>query len=137
MGVMFIYASYEKILLPEGFLKAVAAYNILPYQVGPFVAIVLPWIELVIGLFLVLGLFIRPSGLIVFGLMLVFELAIIINLAQGNDIDCGCFNMDFLGFSGKITWLTVLRDMIFVVMAAEITFWSKPRFALDQIINRK
>ncbi|MBU1023354.1 DoxX family membrane protein [bacterium] len=134
IGLMFIFASYEKIIKPEGFLKAVVEYNILPDQIAPFFAVVLPWIEMVVGVFLVLGLFIRASGLIIFILMLIFELAIIINLVQGNKLDCGCgLPLDFLGVSDKITWLTVLRDMIFVVMAAEIAFWSKPGFALEQI----
>jgi putative oxidoreductase len=138
VGYMFISAAIEKILNPEGFYYVLREYQMLPDSLEPAVAILLPWVEVVAGVLLVLGAFYRSSGLAILVMMVVFEVAIIYNLIVGNNLeDCGCgLPLDFLGIEEKVTWGTVGRDMVFLLMAVEITFWSKPRFALDQVFDR-
>jgi putative oxidoreductase len=139
VGVLFIYAAYGKIINPYSFFRSIQEYNLLPIFLVPLAAVILPWIEMLTGIFLVLGAFYRASGFIILCLMIIFETAIIINLIHGVNMDCGCgLPLDFLGVTEKLTWLTVLRDSVFIIMAIEITFFSHPKLALDQwFANRR
>jgi uncharacterized membrane protein YphA (DoxX/SURF4 family) len=132
VGVLFIYAAYDKIVNPYSFYRSIQEYNLLPIVLVPLAAVVLPWIEMLTGVFLVLGAFYRASGFIILCLMVIFEVAIVINLIRGVDMDCGCgLPLDFLGVSDKLSWQTVIRDSVFIIMAIEITFFSRPRLTLD------
>lgn len=56
LGAVFIYASIDKIIHPEAFAKAIFNYQILPEALINLTAILLPWLELVMGVLLVLGI---------------------------------------------------------------------------------
>ncbi|HVN71691.1 MAG TPA: MauE/DoxX family redox-associated membrane protein, partial [Desulfomonilia bacterium] len=69
LGAMFLYAGVTHALDPQGFATAVANYRILPGAlVNPF-AVVLPWLEMISGVTLILGIFIPGSTLMVAGLL--------------------------------------------------------------------
>ena len=57
-------------------------------------AVVLPWLELLLGLFLILDLWLPGAVLVANTLFIVFLGAIALNIARGLDIDCGCFSSD-------------------------------------------
>lgn len=133
LGILFVYASYDKIIYPYTFYRNLTEYEILPSALEPIFSVLIPWAEMVAGLFLLLGIFYRSSGLILLILLLAFEVGIVVNLFRGKSMECGCFNLDFLGISENLTWKTALRDVIFILIAIETVFWSQPRFALDQL----
>jgi len=83
LGAIFIYASIDKVLHPEAFAKAVFNYQILPHAFINATAIVLPWLELILGVFLIVGLFREGSVGLVTLLLLVFLGAMAFNLARG------------------------------------------------------
>ena len=58
LGGVFIYASLDKIANPAEFAKAVGNYHVLPFGVENLLALVLPWMELLVGLALILGVLI-------------------------------------------------------------------------------
>ena len=62
LGYVFIYASIGKIINPFDFSIAIQNYRILPDSLTNFMAIILPWMELYCGLFLILGIFSRVSA---------------------------------------------------------------------------
>ncbi|MGD9207999.1 MAG: MauE/DoxX family redox-associated membrane protein, partial [Syntrophobacterales bacterium] len=72
LGSVFIYASFDKIRHPDLFAEAVYNYQLLPDVTVNLAAILLPWLELLSGSLLVLGLWMEGSILIVSGLMVVF-----------------------------------------------------------------
>jgi len=118
LGAVFIYASMDKIAHPEAFAKAVYNYQILPDALINLTAIVLPWLELVIGIFLLTGLFREGTASIVTLLLTVFFGAMLFNLARGLDIHCGCFSttMDITD-SMPMAWY-LFRDGFFLVLAS-------------------
>lgn len=136
LGLLFVYAAYDKIIYPYSFYRNLVEYEIVPKALEPLFSILIPWAELIAGTCLFLGLFYRSSGLILLALLIGFEFGIVVNLIRGKDMECGCFNLDFLGISDKLTWKTAIRDIIFILMAAETVFWSHPRIALDQLYQR-
>ncbi|MFP4086497.1 MAG: MauE/DoxX family redox-associated membrane protein [Desulfobacteraceae bacterium] len=100
LGVIFIYASIDKIAHPAAFAKDIYNYQILPDTLINLTAMGLPSLELILGIFLVVGLFREGSVSMVTLLLLVFFGAMVFNLARGLDIHCGCFHTSAQGTDG-------------------------------------
>jgi uncharacterized membrane protein YphA (DoxX/SURF4 family) len=115
LGAVFIYASIEKIAHTESFAKAVYNYQILPDSLINLTAIILPWLELILGLFLIIGLFREGSVCIVTFLLAVFLGVMIFNLARGLDIHCGCFITSTDGTNNAPMLWYVFRDGLFLL----------------------
>lgn len=113
MGLVFLYASYDKILNPEAFAKAVFNYQILPDTAVNIAALVLPWLELLIGLSLVAGIWLEGSTTISTSLMAIFIGSLIFNQIRGLDINCGCFSTD--ATDDYISIWTIMRDFAFFI----------------------
>jgi uncharacterized membrane protein YphA (DoxX/SURF4 family) len=116
LGAVFIYASLDKIIHPLAFAKAVHRYQILPDPLINITAIVLPYLELLLGLLLVLGIWLPASALLVNLLLAVFLGAIVFNVARGLDIDCGCFSTGTESFTAGCMCLDVIRDGVFLTI---------------------
>lgn len=117
LGAVFIYASIDKILHPAAFAEAVYNYQILPDALINLTAIVLPWLELILGIFLAFGLLREGSVSIVTLLLLVFLGAMVFNLARGLDIHCGCFSTSTEGTNNVPMVWYVIRDGLFLLLA--------------------
>jgi len=124
LGGVFVYASLDKILHPSAFAEVVYNYQILPEGLVNLTAIVLPWIELLIGLSLILGVWLHGSILICNLLLLVFFSTLVFNMARGLDIDCGCFTVS-VGTSsdGQMLWY-LFRDAFFLFVGLFLFFFS-------------
>ena len=109
---IFIYASLDKIAHPAAFAKDVYNYQILPDALINLTALVLPWLELFLGLCLLAGIWLPGAVLTVNGLMVVFLAALVFNLARGLDINCGCFSTGSEAPAMSAGWY-LLRDMGF------------------------
>ncbi|MGD8382428.1 MAG: MauE/DoxX family redox-associated membrane protein [Syntrophobacterales bacterium] len=138
LGSVFIYASLDKIRHPDLFAEAVYNYQLLPDVTVNLVAILLPWLELLSGSLLVLGLWMEGSILILSGLMVVFIGALGINLARGLDVHCGCF---ITQSSDPITILTLFRDSLFLLLAFYLLWLYQirgveERFSLGRVFRR-
>ncbi len=116
LGGVFIYASIGKIIHPEMFAESIANYRILPAQMVNFMAVILPWIELVAGVCLILGLWL-PGSLFVMNLLLfVFFGALLSACVRGLNIECGCFetSVDKM-VAGSMAWY-LIRDAVLLVI---------------------
>ncbi len=123
VGLIFIYASVDKLLNPLAFGVAVYNYKILPGGFINLVAITLPWLELICGILLIAGLFPRAAALIVSVLLLIFFSALSTSLYRGIDISCGCFSVnttaDTIGISSMI------RDLLILPMSIQILLFDE------------
>jgi uncharacterized membrane protein YphA (DoxX/SURF4 family) len=90
-GAVFLVAALTKLGDLHSFADQVHNFRLLPLALENLVAMSLPWIELVAGLSLVSGFRARSGGLVVSGLTVVFTVAVVIAMARGLDIECGCF----------------------------------------------
>ena len=121
LGVVFIVAAIEKIAIPETFAISVEAYKLLPTQLINVFALIIPWMELVCGLFLVAGVFARASAALLSALLTVFIIALISALLRELKIDCGCFGT---AHATPVGWGKVLEDTGLLFLALYLYFVS-------------
>lgn len=117
LGLVFLYAAYEKILSPLDFAQAVYNYQILPSWAVNAVALTLPWLEAVIGVCLMAGLWLPGASTLATGLLGVFLAALGFNMLRGLDVDCGCFGAGDSSGSSSMK-MSAVRDMVLFVTAA-------------------
>lgn len=118
VGGVFIYAGYVKIIDPSGFAKNIYQYQLLPNnQLVNLTALFLPWLEVVCGLALIIAPRLRRGASVwIIGMLMVFTAAVIISLARGLDISCGCLSTD--PDAAKIGWKKVAENIGLIVLTA-------------------
>jgi uncharacterized membrane protein YphA (DoxX/SURF4 family) len=121
VAAIFVYASADKILHPAAFAKMVYNYQILPGGLINATAIILPWLELFLGILLLLGVWQPGAVLAANALLVAFFAALVFNALRGLDVECGCFSTTPGQSQGPMAWYLV-RDSLFVLMGAFL-FW--------------
>jgi uncharacterized membrane protein YphA (DoxX/SURF4 family) len=93
LGGLFILSGAEKLLNHyQNFLYVVQSYSFLPPALEKLIAFIVPWVELILGLFLVLGLWLRYSLSALLLLILGFIVVVAQAILRGLPLDeCGCF----------------------------------------------
>jgi uncharacterized membrane protein YphA (DoxX/SURF4 family) len=125
LGGVFIYAAIDKIAHPDQFADIIRNYRILPVETSNAVAIMMPWLELLAGVFLVLGIWARENAALLSLLLIVFIAAIGYNLARGLDFDCGCFSTSGSNTSSAV--LLLVRDVILLALGLHVILFKKVR----------
>lgn len=133
------------VLLVAGFLKyqhldksqmAVRAYELLPIAIANFLGISLPFLEMAVGILLILGAAIRISAAIGGLLMLTFIIGISQAWARGLSIDCGCFGGGGQVAPGATNYLPeILRDTALALMAIYLFRFPQSKFGLDRLTS--
>lgn len=135
IAAVFIYASLGKIGRPLMFADEIEMYGLL--DKGPLLylaAIILPWLELLCGVSLLTGVFMRGGALLLAGMNLVFLVVIAyrtagIMSAEGTPLtgvffDCGC------GFGPTYAWKKLIEDTVFLAGSLLIVFSPSYRFTV-------
>ena len=91
VGGAFVIAGILKIADPAVFAVDVSHYRLVPHALINPVVIVLPWIELVAGVCVISGFWLRSGALLIAAMTAMFFFVIISALARGLNIECGCF----------------------------------------------
>jgi len=91
LGVIFIGASIGKLQDQAGFINTVTGYGILPYSLGYAYGIALPWVELLIGCCLILGVLTSFAAVIGILAAISFGLANVYAMTIAAGDSCGCF----------------------------------------------
>ena len=90
VGVIFLWASFDKIIDPAKFARDISNYHIVPLGLENTIALILPWLEFFIGTGLILGVMVDGSIIISSVLLITFNIMIAQAMARGFNIDCGC-----------------------------------------------
>ena len=128
VGITFMYASVYKIIEPASFAKSIWYYHMVPGSLINLIALVLPWVELLCGLFLIAGINYRGSVVLVNLMMIVFVIALTTTIARGISIDCGCFKAAVA--SSEAAWDSLYFDVVLLVLAAQLFFSRSSRWML-------
>jgi putative oxidoreductase len=115
LGLVFLVAGALKLHDPAAFAQDIVNYQLFP-SLAPVLAVVLPGVEVVVGLALLAlsSPWRRSAALMAAALMVVFTFSAGSALARGLDVSCGCFG----GNSGVIGWTTIARDVALLAAAA-------------------
>jgi hypothetical protein len=133
---VFVYTGVQKTLAPYEFAEAILAYQLLPSALVGVVAATLPWVELVSGFSLALGCLLgsrrfanpfpvgavlRRSGLLlILGQSLLFVAVLLLTMARGLKIDCGCG----LFMERQVGWGALLEDAVLLGVLGWLYWWE-------------
>jgi len=125
LGAIFIYASYDKILDPGKFARDIANYHIVPFGLENIIALIIPWLELLIGIGLIFGVMVDGAALISGGLLALFIVLIAQAILRGFDIECGCA----LKEGQLVGWDKILENLVF--LGASFLVWQRQKKLLE------
>lgn len=117
LAAVFLYAAYTKLRQSWlVFAMSIDSYRLLPEWGVLAVARTLPWIELLLGLLLATGVWLRWTSLAATVQLLVFFSVMLLSYSKGLGIDCGCF-----GVGEALSAKTLARDGALLVCAIALT----------------
>ena len=133
LAVVFAAAGWPKLLDPDGTVRSVRAFRLVPEVFVPAFGYGLPVLELALALLLLLGLLTRWSAVAVGVLLVMFVVGIAAAWARGLAIECGCFGST----SGPVVdptrgyALDLLRDAGLLLLAGFLVVRPRSRLSLD------
>jgi uncharacterized membrane protein YphA (DoxX/SURF4 family) len=121
VGGVFIWAGALKIADPLGFAQSIKNYQVVPPGLAFLIAVVLPWVEVLSGAFLIIGVFKRSSALLISLLLIGFIGLVALALVRGIDTSCDCFG----SLDRRADLSLILIDAVLLVLAMGI-FFARP-----------
>lgn len=135
LGVMWLYYAVPKLSTPTQNVADVRNFRILPGGLLTAFAYAQPYLELSLGLLLIIGLGTRLLALLSGVLLLVYIGGIISLGARGIHISCGCGGAGAAVQAGQTRYiLDVLRDLLYLIPALWLLWRPKSRLSADQAL---
>ena len=110
VSAVFILAALPKIQDPASFTTSVEGYRVVTGDFAAWIALALPWLELVAGFGLLIPQIRRGSALVIALLLIAFIVLHASAWARGLDVNCGCFSAHESGKAPDYHWL-ILRNI--------------------------
>lgn len=134
LGGLFAAAALSKIGDPQVTVRAVRAYQLLPEALVHPLAYALPYVELAVGLLLVVGLMVRLTGVLVVVMLAAFMAAVTAAAVRGLRIDCGCFGGGGPSDHPKYA-LELFRDGLLLAAALAVAALRRSALSLDSALE--
>lgn len=131
LGLLFVVSGFNKLIEPyQNFMSIILTYDLVDTNTAALVAMVLPWAEFLLGLFLLIGLWLRPSLVGLWFLNMIFLGALASTFIRKISLgECGCFG----GFHLTPQQTFVLDIVLFLCFLSCFLFKDKTReFSLDK-----
>ena len=136
LGGVLLVAGALKVTDPYSSATSVRAYQILPIDLANFLGFVLPFAEVAIGIFLIVGIWVRLNAIAGGALMIMFIIAIGQAWARGISLDCGCFGKGGLLDTDELpVWnytLEIARDIVLAAFAVYIYRFPQGKLGFDK-----
>jgi uncharacterized membrane protein YphA (DoxX/SURF4 family) len=114
---VFIYSGYIKINATLQFAVAISGYKLVPEDYVFTLARYLPWLEILLGLAILIGWKIRYFSMAAAALLIFFIVILVITISRGIEANCGCFGLD-----ERISPRTIVRDSLILIPALFLIF---------------
>ena len=121
MGGLFLYAGLGKISSPIDFASQIYNYKLLPNQMIGLLAVVIPWLEVLAGGALFLGLNAKGGAFTISGLLALFIAVLAISAVRGLDVECGCFS----GIERRVGLLAIFEDTAMLAGGLFLLFFDR------------
>lgn len=135
LGALFVFAAYNKLADPQSFADAVKAFKIFDLDTQSHLVTLatftIPWLELLSGILLIIGLWTRAASLALATLLLAFTIGIISVLYRKLDVTCGCFGEYEWPCKGPVATCHVFRNAILLTISTLLLWRSGGPLALD------
>ena len=136
LGGVFLYAGASKVFDPGGLAASIRSYGLgLPEWFVTLSAYALPPFEVLLGFYLLVGLFTRASAWTTNGMMFLFIVALTQGALRGLEIDCGCFG-PASGEEASSLWVDLTRDLGRLALGLQLAFAPSGKFSLDARLRR-
>jgi len=136
VGGVFVIAACYKVADPVSFAQTIynfRAVPVYPVQVSILAAVVLPYIELLAGAALIMGVRGRAASLVVGGLLTVFTVAVLAAWMRGIDISCGCMGKhDTSRTDLKKVWANTAQ----LIPVLSVLVLGPGRLTLERLLQR-
>jgi uncharacterized membrane protein YphA (DoxX/SURF4 family) len=135
LGGVFITSSMAKLPMQSRFVDVVQSYRLLPDSIAAAYGFALPWIELLVGCYLVLGILVKPGAIITILMSISFFIANISSIVRGDSYCPNCF--------GELVPLTVVQaitiDVLVIIAAILLLVFSgkEPVFSFDSWYSKR
>jgi uncharacterized membrane protein YphA (DoxX/SURF4 family) len=137
LGGVLLVAGWVKIVDITGSVQSVLAYDLLSYELARVVGIMLPIVEIAVGLLLVAGLLTRAGAAVAGLLMVVFIAGVASAWARGLAIDCGCFGTGGPVDPEDTRYLSeILRDLGLLALAGWLVVRPRTPCSLDALLPK-
>jgi len=135
LGVVFIVSGSGKLSEGAAFVDQVEEANVLPHALASAYGTALPYVEIIIGVLLILGLLTRFAAAIGGLSALSFIIGNGTRLHRGLHGECGCFgSIASLQFS---TGEALIIDCVLLIAAIQILLHKGEFLSLDSVIFRR
>ena len=132
LAAVFLVSGMLKAVDTDAAYVAVRAYDVLPRAAVDVVAAVLPFLEIALGLLLLLGIGTRLVAVASGVLLLVFIAGVTQAWARGLAIDCGCFGGGGAVAPGATAYVQeIVRDVGFLALAAWLVVRPHTLLSMD------
>ncbi len=132
VGAVFIWAGALKIGHADVFAAQITAFGIVPHALIAPLALLLPVFEIVLGGYLIAGLYTRVAAVIAAIQLAIFATAIASAVMRGLSLSCGCFGP---GDKTVTSWPEVVRDVAVAAVAVFVAWQAPGMLALDRRIG--
>lgn len=137
LAAVWLVSGGIKLADPGQTYVAVQAYDVLPQGLVGVVATALPLVEVILGLFLLLGLVTRAAAALSALVLVAFVAGVAQSWARGLSIDCGCFGGGGAVAPGETAYpQEIARDIGFLVLASWLLIRPRSWVAVDGWLAR-
>jgi putative oxidoreductase len=114
LGAILVFSGLQKIQNPYAFLESVYQFELLGPSGSLFVAVIIPFCEVVVGVCLLAGIGKHGALLCAIALFGIFSWALSTVVYRGLSASCGCFGTIS---DGAVGWGTVIRTVVLFVLS--------------------
>lgn len=132
MAIILIAAALPKLGDLGQSVRAVRAYRLLPEEIVPFVGTALPFLELLLAVLLIVGMFTRLAAIVWLVMMFGFMTGVIWVWVKGYSIDCGCFGGGGDVEEGATNYPLHLAERLgFIVLGSFLAVFPRSALSVD------
>jgi uncharacterized membrane protein YphA (DoxX/SURF4 family) len=133
LGGILLFAGGLKVAHPAELASAIASFRLLPAAIVGPLAVALPYVELLLGGYLVIGLFTRAIAAITAAQFVLYAGAVASAIVRNIPANCGCFGPNDTAI---VDWPHVASDLLLAAASAFVAFGAPGALALDRRMRR-
>lgn len=120
VAALFLFAAYQKLFAPDSgpqkFALAINSFKILPAHLVQLATGAIPWIEVLCGLLLIIGLWTRAAAWLLVALLVAFTGAVVSVILRKMSVTCGCFgNLTLICPKEALSWCKAGENALILI----------------------